>query len=216
MRVVEIVPESGVNSFKIDKTEEPKEYRVLVKGDVIQQGDEWLDCYGSWNSTSSVGYKVGGQGSDLEYRRLLAGITPPTQSAPVPSTGKYDSAKPRVGLHPPGSILGASYGMTFGAIKYASHMWSTQGVEFESLINAAFRHVLFYSIGEELDPESKLPHLWHAQDCIAMLNDTALLHPEKDNRFKWPPEAIARLRAQLDDAAKVIAQFQKEKDAKEK
>lgn len=45
-------------------------YRLLEKGEVIQEGDE-VNAYG-WRPTSSVGYKVGGAGAALcEYRRKL-------------------------------------------------------------------------------------------------------------------------------------------------
>lgn len=59
--------------------------------------------------------------------------------------------------------------MEFGAQKYESHSW--QKVKpFSRYLSAAFRHLLAYMKGEQIDPESGLHHLAHcAVNCLFLI-----------------------------------------------
>jgi hypothetical protein len=76
--------------------------------------------------------------------------------------------------------LASVYG--FGATKYAPHNWRKGydwGLSYASLI----RHAKAFWAGEELDPESGLPHMAHAAwHCLALLT-FAQEHPDLDDRF---------------------------------
>lgn len=121
---------------------------------------------------------------------------------------KFDDVKAKLDLAPCAAMFGLSYGMTLGSIKYDSHNW-TKGLSYRRLIGAAMRHLTLFNLGEDDDPiesgGSGLPHLWHAADCVTMLIDTTILHPELDDRCKYPVEAIARLREQMVRAEAVLA-----------
>lgn len=68
---------------------------------------------------------------------------------------KHDQDKPRLDLIPPEVILAIGEVMTFGANKYGANTW--QGVEMARYEAA----LMAYKMGEEIDPESGFPHLWH-------------------------------------------------------
>jgi hypothetical protein len=76
--------------------------------------------------------------------------------------------------------LAAVYG--FGATKYAPHNWRKGydwGLSYASLI----RHAKAFWAGEELDPESGLPHMAHAAwHCLTLLTFVKE-HPDLDDRF---------------------------------
>lgn len=81
---------------------------------------------------------------------------------------KHDSEKPSISLIPRQAIEQEALVMMFGAKKYGKNNWR-QGLAYSRLIDAALRHILAYADGEDLDPETGLPHLAHARCCMAML-----------------------------------------------
>lgn len=80
---------------------------------------------------------------------------------------KYDSGKARMELLPLASLEEIAKVMTFGAEKYAAHGWkSLEGAE-GRYTGALLRHLAALDKGEEVDPETGLPHIAHAA-CNAM------------------------------------------------
>jgi hypothetical protein len=55
-----------------------------------------------------------------------------------------------------------------GAVKYARGQW-LKGMSFSGILAAAQRHTLAMVRGEDIDPESGLPHAAHVRACMAML-----------------------------------------------
>lgn len=92
---------------------------------------------------------------------------------------KFDQDKPRIELVPPDAISGIGHVMTYGAKKYGDRNWE-KGIAPSRLLGAALRHLLAWSFGENQDPESGLPHLWHAGASVLMLIATVNrnLHPD--------------------------------------
>lgn len=128
---------------------------------------------------------------------------------------KFDEGKPRIELCPSGALIGEAFGMTGGALKYDAFNWA-EGLSYSRTLGAAFRHMILFNLGEDIDDDSGMPHLWHALCELGMLNDTTLLHPELDDRHKWPPEALARLKAQWKAASektRAAAKARAERDA---
>lgn len=106
---------------------------------------------------------------------------------PMSGGVKYDNAKPRISLIPAVALWEESKVLTFGAQKYESHNWR-KGIYYERLINAALRHLLSFSAGENLDPESGLHHLAHARCCLGFLMEYEAFpqfYAQYDDRFKY-------------------------------
>lgn len=85
---------------------------------------------------------------------------------------KFDQDKPAVDLICPEYILGTAEVLTFGAKKYGrkNYLESVGDADYYGrLYSAVQRHLLAYHAGEELDPESGIPHLFHASAGLAML-----------------------------------------------
>jgi len=74
---------------------------------------------------------------------------------------KYDSGKLRLDLIPPEIIQVLGEIFTFGCERYGEGNWA-KGLSENRLIAAARRHDLAFAQGEEMDPDSGLPHLAHA------------------------------------------------------
>lgn len=77
---------------------------------------------------------------------------------------KLDDGKPRLDLVLGGfrnALWGVGLVGTFGAKKYTDNGWQEVDNGIERYLSAMLRHYLNYKNGEELDPESGLPHLSH-------------------------------------------------------
>lgn len=95
---------------------------------------------------------------------------------------KNDSGKPPISLLDRDFIEGTANVMAFGAKKYDRYNWCG-GIAHTRLVDAAMRHLVAYASGEDLDPESGLPHIDHAAASINMLRGNQRLHPELDDRY---------------------------------
>ena len=81
---------------------------------------------------------------------------------------KYDGDKAPITMIPRSAIEAEAMVMKFGAAKYGRDNWR-KGMDHTRLLDAAMRHILAVADGEDLDPESGLPHEAHARCCLAML-----------------------------------------------
>lgn len=100
---------------------------------------------------------------------------------------KFDGEKPQHGLISSTFLTVLAKVLTFGAKKYASHNWR-KGFETSRLYDSIQRHLVAWNDGEDLDPESGLPHLAHAACGLMFLTEQMEVKPELDNRYK-PEEA---------------------------
>lgn len=96
---------------------------------------------------------------------------------------KYDKDKNRYDLMPPRALDSVVEILTYGAAKYADRDWE-KGIEWGRLFGAAQRHLWSFWRGEDIDPESGLPHLSHAACNILMLIEYYFLHNGTDDRAK--------------------------------
>lgn len=79
--------------------------------------------------------------------------------------------------------------MTFGATKYSAWNWA-KGMKWSRLIGALLRHLLDWARGQKLDPESGLPHLWHALCCLVFLVVYEKRNLGEDDRWIPPADVI--------------------------
>lgn len=96
---------------------------------------------------------------------------------------KADSGKPPVSLTPVEAILGEAEVFAFGAKKYGRHNFRL-GFEHTRALDAALRHILAILNGEDLDPESGLPHWAHARCSLAMYAYMVTNNVGQDDRYK--------------------------------
>jgi hypothetical protein len=96
---------------------------------------------------------------------------------------KFDTEKPRTDLLDPLALEGLAKVLTFGAKKYAAHNWRG-GIAYSRLIGAALRHIFGILRGEDLDPESGLPHVDHLGCCWMFLSNMMKTRPDMDDRWK--------------------------------
>lgn len=107
--------------------------------------------------------------------------------APQPAM-KFDGSKPRLDLLDPDALEGLAKVLTFGAQKYAANNWRG-GFKYGRTIAALLRHLQALQRGEDIDPESGLPHIDHI-GCNWMFLSFFMKHPElyQDNDDRWKPE----------------------------
>lgn len=80
-------------------------------------------------------------------------------------------------------VAEAAVGMGEGAIKYGPHNWrNSGGVEAMTYIAAAQRHLVAYVLGEDIDPDSGLPHITKAISSLMVLRDAQINEGCLDNR----------------------------------
>jgi hypothetical protein len=82
---------------------------------------------------------------------------------------KHDFGKTRYDLIPPVALEHLALVYTFGAKKYGDRNWE-KGISWGRIFGAIMRHLWAFWRGEDLDPESNLPHLAHAAcGCFMLL-----------------------------------------------
>ena len=107
-----------------------------------------------------------------------------TQEAPEGAKGmKYDGSKPRMDLLDAKALEGLAQVLTFGAHKYAANNWRN-GLEYSRLTAAMLRHLMAIQRGEDVDPESGLPHIDHLGCCWMFLSNLSKTRPDLDDRWK--------------------------------
>jgi hypothetical protein len=96
---------------------------------------------------------------------------------------KHDAGKLPWDLYPFDAAEMTLAVLQFGAQKYAAHNWR-KGMEWSRMFSALMRHLLAWQRGEDIDPESGLPHLGHAGCCLAFLQAYTLHNIGKDDRYR--------------------------------
>jgi hypothetical protein len=96
---------------------------------------------------------------------------------------KFDTGKAQIHLVPPDFIVAVARVLEFGAGKYGEWNWQ-KGLRLSRIYDSTLRHMLAWQKGEDLDPESKLPHVWHAACNTAFMTWFLQHKPELDDRQK--------------------------------
>lgn len=118
--------------------------------------------------------------------------TSPSKEVKVDGGGlRFNQGKPKLHLVPT-SLKEAvarvfEYGMTREQNPYPENNWR-RGMSWSTVIDSLMRHTEAYNSGEDLDPDSGLPHPYHMACNVAMLIEYISTCPELDDRFKLRKE----------------------------
>lgn len=91
--------------------------------------------------------------------------------------------------------------MLEGALKYGRHNYRAIGVRSSVYFDAALRHLTAWWEGEDIDPDSGLPHIIKAAACLFVLRDSQLIGNIVDDR---PPSHVSGWQAELNNQAAVL------------
>ena len=94
---------------------------------------------------------------------------------------KADEGKVRLDLLPVAPLWYVAKVYTYGAKKYAPDNWR-KGMSWSRIYAALLRHLFRFWNGEDIDPESGLPHLAHAAFGVLTLLEYRRSHLGDDDR----------------------------------
>jgi hypothetical protein len=100
--------------------------------------------------------------------------------------------------------------MLEGALKYGRHNYRTIGVRSSVYFDAALRHLVRWWEGEDIDPDSGLPHIVKALASLYVLRDSQITGLLNDDRPPPVPEWANRMN---EYAGKLIDQYPEPKPA---
>lgn len=107
---------------------------------------------------------------------------------------------------PFGPLYELGLAMLEGACKYGRHNYRSIGVRASVYVDAAMGHIASWWEGEDLDPESKISHLSHAQACLTVLRDSQMMGNCVDDRPPKYPDGVNHLRRNP-MAAKILERY---------
>lgn len=93
---------------------------------------------------------------------------------------KYDTGKLQYSLIPAETLQALAEVLSFGARKYAPNNWQLVQDGERRYLDALYRHLQAYRLGEDVDPESGLHHLSHALTNVAFLHYLATHIPPQE------------------------------------
>lgn len=101
--------------------------------------------------------------------------------------------------------------MLEGALKYGRHNYRAVGVRTSVYYDAVIRHLTAFWEGQDIDPDSGLPHIIKAAACLAVLRDSQIIGNVVDDR---PPSHKDDWQADLNKkAAELIEKYPNPKEA---
>lgn len=97
-------------------------------------------------------------------------------------------------------------GMLEGARKYGRHNYRVAGVRASIYYDAAMRHLTAWWEGQDIDPDSGLPHIVKALCCLTILRDSQINGKVTDDR---PPSVVNEnwVRELNDKAAEIVERY---------
>lgn len=110
-----------------------------------------------------------------------AGLLPPTMKETNPKDFAGSNKLP-LHLWPETATVLGSLGLLDGALKYGRANWRKAGIRTSVYADAARRHLNAFFEGEDLDPDSGLPHLAHVLATVAILVDAQAAGMVTDDR----------------------------------
>jgi hypothetical protein len=102
---------------------------------------------------------------------------------------KFDQDKAPITLIPSETIIGMAEVLAMGAKKYGRLNWKN-GIQYSRMLDAAYRHILAFQSGQDIDPESGKSHLLHAMINLSFLHHFQTTErTELDDRWEQTDES---------------------------
>lgn len=96
---------------------------------------------------------------------------------------RYNDGKPELSfiLEARHALTGLARVLEHGAKKYSRGNWR-KGLPHTEIMDSMLRHIAAYMSGEDIDPESELPHADHILCNALFLSEIIRTHPQLDTR----------------------------------
>ena len=104
---------------------------------------------------------------------------------------RFNAGKLRLSLSSPWADEGLAAVLTYGANKYAAHNYR-KGLSWSETLDSLKRHLSAFIKGEDIDPESGLPHIDHIACNAHFLSHFQKLGSGVDDRWKHKTTAHER------------------------
>jgi hypothetical protein len=110
----------------------------------------------------------------------------------VPTNPKDALGVAKVPLHCVSCAVQMEVGLAMmeGGRKYGTHNYREKGVRASVYYDAAMRHIMSYWEGEDIDPDSGLPHIIKAIATLTVLRDGQLMENVVDDRPVQLPDKL--------------------------
>ena len=161
----------------VDRTEE-RVWRYLIANQTATAAEVALNCDVSEEYAQSLIDRIG---TPVAVREKS--VAPAVAGYPDDNPKTiYGEAKFRISDTPVNSIRLLGLVHNNGATKYGTLNWREHTVSASVYYNAAWRHMAAWYEGEDLDPESGLPHLAHVMACMSIVLDAEKFDKLNDDR----------------------------------
>jgi len=138
---------------------------------VVDEGD-----YPEWHTQRTPAVMIDG------FKAPVKGIGDVNSEAKG-SGARFNSGKPDFNLIPLVTLEDEARVWEYGKKKYSAWNW-VKGMPWSVPFACAMRHLSAWQRGEDLDPESGLPHIAHVACNLRMLALYSRTYPEGDDRPK--------------------------------
>lgn len=122
-------------------------------------------------STKGELHLTSAQANEMAIRHIWPEANIPADAKIKPTEAvKFDDGKVDWTLVPFEALEGMVQVLQFGAKKYAAWNWTEGGgFKWTRLVGSCLRHLFAWARGQDLDPESGLSHIYHAQCNLLFL-----------------------------------------------
>lgn len=103
--------------------------------------------------------------------------------------------------------------MLEGALKYGRHNYRAAGVRASVYYDAALRHLTAWWEGQDVDPDSGLPHLVKCLACLYVIRDSQRIGNWVDDRPPSLPDAEVWVSELNEKAAALLEKYPNPKEA---
>ena len=142
--------------------------------------------------------------ADKEPERFVPFEEDQLRQYAVTGAVKDNRGKAPIDLLPSKALVAIAQVMAYGTRKYKPHNWRL-GLSWGQTYSSLMRHLLAWNDGEEIDPESGLPHLAHAGCQLMFLLEYVQTGTGQDDRFASIDQSQASLAGVASDPKYLVS-----------